>query len=275
MINKKPKVSIIVPVYNREKKVLFTLDSIVNNKYRPLELLLINDGSSDNSLRILKEFKTKNESEVFEIKIYSQENKGAPTARNKGMQEATGEFFQFIDSDDTIATQKITSQINALIKENTRVAICDFCYVYENEKTKKCLKNNKNLLYKMAKNHGINVSTPLFHYSFYEKGLLWDTSLKRNQDIDFVFKLLLMTKKYIYTEGYWCYYKIHNKDQISNSYKISPPEFKKRIKSLIKFGFKKFNMIYLNNYFYLLLGVVALYRQYVLYKFKKNTLNFY
>jgi len=265
----KPKVSIIVPVYNREEKVLDTLNSILNNKYRPIELLLIDDGSKDESLRILKEFKSKYESEDLVIKVYAQKNSGAPAARNKGMREATGEFFQFVDSDDTIDKQKIIRQVDAIIKENVKVAVCDFCYIYENTKTTKYIKNDGNLWFKMAKGQGVNISTPLFHNSFYKKGLLWDTSLKRNQDIDFVFKLLLMTKKYIYTEGYWCKYLIHNQDQISNTYKIFSPEFKKRIKSLIKFGGTKIKMIPFKNTTYLLLGIAALYRHSLMYNNKK------
>jgi glycosyltransferase involved in cell wall biosynthesis len=269
-----PKVSIIIPVYNRERKVIDTLNNVLNNNYRPLEVLLIDDGSTDNSLQILYDFKTKNESEDFEIKVFTQENKGAPVARNKGLAAAKGEYIQFLDSDDFIDSLKISSQVKTITSKKEKIAICDFCFYYETNKSIKRVSNKGNLLYKMAKGYGINIATPLFHNSFYKNGLLWNENLERNQDIDYIFKLLLLSKNYVHTKGYWCYYLIHNELQISGLYKTTPVEFKKRIKSLINFGFTKWNIIPTKNFIYLLLGIAALIRHWILFNYRKNKLLF-
>lgn len=268
-IPEKKLVSVIIPVYNREIFIKKCLLSIYNQDHRPIELIIIDDGSTDNSLQISYDFKTKNESEDFEIKVFKQENKGAPAARNKGLAEATGEYIQFLDSDDYIASHKITKQLEILLSEKKKVAICDFKYIDNQGTVIEEVKNTGNLLFKLAKGGSLFTPTPLFHKYLYKKGLIWEETLKRNQDIDFIFKLLLMSKKYIYTEGYWCYYVIHSKNQISDSYKTTAPEFSKRIKSLIYFGVTKCNIIPVKNFIYLFLGVAVLFGQWIKYNYRE------
>lgn len=93
-----PKVSIIIPVYNSEEFLESCLDSIINQSMEDIEIICINDGSSDGSLDILNKFKN-NDSR---IKIFSQKNSGAASARNRGLEKATGEYILFVDSDDWI-----------------------------------------------------------------------------------------------------------------------------------------------------------------------------
>ena len=90
------KVSIIVPVYNVEKYLRDCLESLINQTLTDIEIICVNDGSTDNSLAILEEYKLKDE----RIKIFSQENKGVSVARNLGIEKATGEYLTFLDSDD-------------------------------------------------------------------------------------------------------------------------------------------------------------------------------
>lgn len=94
----KPKVSVIVPVYNVEKYLRQCLDTIINQTLKEIEIILIDDGSTDSSLTICKEY-TKLDGR---IKLIHKENEGLGYTRNKGLQEATGEFVGFIDSDDWI-----------------------------------------------------------------------------------------------------------------------------------------------------------------------------
>ena len=92
------KISIIIPVYNSEKYLSKCIDSILNQTYKDFELLLINDGSKDNSLSIMKEYSLKDN----RIKVIDQKNMGVAKTRNKGIELATGEYITFIDNDDTI-----------------------------------------------------------------------------------------------------------------------------------------------------------------------------
>ena len=97
-MTKNPKVSIIVPVYNAEKYLERCLDSLVNQTLKDIEIICINDGSTDKSLKILNKYA----GEYNNILIIEQENKGQSAARNVGIDTAGGEFIAFIDADDWV-----------------------------------------------------------------------------------------------------------------------------------------------------------------------------
>ncbi len=92
------KVSVIVPVFNVEAYLNESLDSILNQTLNDIEIICINDGSTDNSLNILETYAKKDK----RIKIISKENEGQGVARNVGLDDAQGEYISFVDSDDFI-----------------------------------------------------------------------------------------------------------------------------------------------------------------------------
>jgi glycosyltransferase involved in cell wall biosynthesis len=109
--NNRPKISVIVPVYNVEKYLPQCLDSLILQVYDNLEIICVNDGSKDSSLKILQEYAKKD----ARIKVINQKNGGASVARNRGVKEATGEWISFVDSDDWISLllyQKFVDDIN-------------------------------------------------------------------------------------------------------------------------------------------------------------------
>ena len=90
------KVSVILPVYNAGKYLHQCMDSIVNQTLKDIEIICVDDGSSDNSLEILRQYAEKDE----RVKVIAQANGGAGAARNNGLRAATGEYLSFLDSDD-------------------------------------------------------------------------------------------------------------------------------------------------------------------------------
>lgn len=107
-----PKVSVIIPVYNTEEYIGETLNSIINQTLKEIEIIVINDGSTDNSLQIINEYaKTDNR-----IIVYSQENQGLSLTRNKGIKEASGEYIYFMDSDDLLDKEALISCYKQSIK---------------------------------------------------------------------------------------------------------------------------------------------------------------
>lgn len=118
------KVSIILPVYNVEKYLKECLDSIISQTYKNIEILIINDGSTDRSLEIINEYKEKDE----RIRVFSQTNSGLSAARNVGLKNASGEFIFFVDSDDKLSTYTIEHLFNNIVKHQADVAICSFQY---------------------------------------------------------------------------------------------------------------------------------------------------
>ena len=91
-------ISIIVPVYNVSEYLPRCLDSLINQTYKNIEIILVNDGSTDNSLEICKKYAEKD----LRIKVIDKENGGISSARNTGIAEASGEWIGFVDSDDYI-----------------------------------------------------------------------------------------------------------------------------------------------------------------------------
>jgi len=257
--------SVIIPVYNRGELVERTIDSVYKQVYRPIELVIVNDGSNDNSEDVILKWKEKHESLKFKILHIRQKNKGAPNARNNGLKNANGQYIQFLDSDDLLEKEKISEQVRGLNKNNSEIAVCDFIYVNQDGKTIKKSKNMGNLWLKMAKGGSLSIFTPLFRRSILSKGLIWDENLKRNQDMDFISKLMLLTKKYVYTPGYWCLYFQHDQARISDLYTKTAPEFWKRIKGLMLFFIKNFHSIPKKNFVYFILSIIKLSEQWLVY----------
>lgn len=119
------KVSVIVPVYNSEKFLHKCLDSLVNQSLKEIEFICINDGSTDNSLEILKKYAQKDS----RIKIINQENKGIATTRNIGLEAANGEYTGFVDSDDWIDANFFEKMYAAAQKYNADIACCSIIRV--------------------------------------------------------------------------------------------------------------------------------------------------
>ena len=96
LLSPKPKISVIIPVYNAEKYLKETIDSILVQSFQEFELILVNDGSVDNSQEVIDYYVNKDK----RIKTIQQLNMGAPNARNKGADISEGEYFYFFDADD-------------------------------------------------------------------------------------------------------------------------------------------------------------------------------
>ena len=106
------KFSIIVPVYNVEKYVKRCLDSIFNQTYKDFEVIVVNDGSTDKSMNIVKKYK--------DVKIINEENRGLSHARNNGVKNARGDYILFVDSDDYI-NKDLLKELNKSLNNNPDV----------------------------------------------------------------------------------------------------------------------------------------------------------
>jgi glycosyltransferase involved in cell wall biosynthesis len=260
-VSKNALVSVIIPVYNREDFVGSTLDNLLANKYRPLELVLVNDGSKDESLSVLKEFKEKHEDENLIIKVLDQPNQGAPVARNLGYTHAQGTFIQFLDSDDLIDPEKFILQIDSMIKEGADFGLCDFEMIYV-DSGKHVYHSNAGRLKKVLKTHGsFGCGSPLLTRKLADK-IDWNINLKRNQDVDYFLKAALMSSKIAYLNKPLYTYIRHSSDRISDSYSKTSPVYHERIKSLNRlFG-------HIPNKFHAIIAIANLYLS--LFKFKLN-----
>ncbi|WP_296878365.1 glycosyltransferase [Thomasclavelia sp.] len=123
------KISVIVPIYNAEKYLFTCLNSIVNQSYSNLEIILIDDGSIDNSLNICNEFAAKDK----RIKVIHKDNQGVSAARNDGIEYSSGYYIAFVDSDDYLELDMYERMMKINNQYDCDIVMCD-CYKENNEK---------------------------------------------------------------------------------------------------------------------------------------------
>lgn len=130
MIYKKDLVSVIIPLYNSANYITPTIKSVLSQTYQNFEIILVDDYSKDNTFDVVSEFTKKDN----RIKYFKQPvNKGAAEARNRGMDEATGQYIAFLDSDDLWNQDKLEKQLSFMKERNASFVYCAYDWVDENE----------------------------------------------------------------------------------------------------------------------------------------------
>lgn len=129
MKNIKANISVIIPVYNVEKYLLECLDSVINQTYKNLQIILVDDGSTDSSGKICDVYAEKDN----RITVVHQKNAGAGAAKNTGLELIDGDYFSIIDSDDYIELDMYEKMVNSLEKYNADIVQCLFRNVYVND----------------------------------------------------------------------------------------------------------------------------------------------
>ena len=119
-MSEKPLISVVVPVYNVAKYLKKSIESIVNQTYTNLEIILVDDGSKDESGEICEDYSLKDS----RIIVIHKPNGGLSDARNAGIKQAKGEYITFVDSDDTIDYDMIEFLYDLILKFHTKMSIC-------------------------------------------------------------------------------------------------------------------------------------------------------
>lgn len=183
----KPLISVIIPVFNREKYLSDAIQSVLDQTYENWELIIVDDGSVDDSIEIGKEWASKDE----RIQFFQRERepKGAPTARNIGLAHAKGTYLQFLDSDDMLLPDKFERQLDLIIKTGGQVDIIHGAYLKLAEeisevKVQQC--ENKWLQFFF----GLGItSSNLFSKKMLDEVGGWDETKKSSQEPDLMFRM--------------------------------------------------------------------------------------
>ena len=205
-----PLISIIVPVYNADMYLPACLDSILNQTYRELEVILIDDGSVDNSGKICDEYAQKDS----RIKVIHKQNGGVSKARNDGLKMASGQYIGFIDGDDTIHPEMFEALYRNLLENDVDISICDFEMVYSD---KSVHSNPKDLRMRFSSHDAIktilsggyfqgHLCNKLFK-SEVLKDIFFDEDIYVYEDILVVIKALMNSKAVFFdSTPYYHYY---------------------------------------------------------------------
>jgi len=183
------KVSVIVPVYNVEKYLEKCLDSLVNQTLKEIEIIVVNDGSPDQSQEIIDKYSKKYKN----IKSYIKENGGLSEARNYGLKKANGEYIAFLDSDDYVTTDMYQKMYEKAVSGNFDMVVCDLNYVYENtDKVKRAYSNIKNDTTDI-KSAMIDIYPAAWNKIFKKKLFKTGIEFKKGvwfEDVEFIYRLL-------------------------------------------------------------------------------------
>ena len=207
----KDLITVIINVYNGEKFINKCLDSIINQTYKNLEILIINDGSTDKTLSIIKKYKDKR------IRIISTENKGLSVSRNIGIENASGDYLYFIDSDDYIEPDTIEYLYNLCKKNNTLISTCKSIDVHsynvslKNKEEKVDIILNQDMLIKVLLWQN---RTEALWNKLIKKELLNDLRFEDRiiNDIAFTHKLIINVDKISYSNQVKYFHLIHNEN---------------------------------------------------------------
>ena len=215
-------VSVIIPTYNRARLLIDALESTRCQTYRPLEAIVIDDGSTDDTQEVVKQFSEVNSSESFHISYVYQNNKGPSTARNTGLKAASGEYVQFLDSDDLIHPRKLEIQVG-LLKSHPQIQ----CIFAERFKFKG-LPNwdgiySATLKSQLLKGHELYCSfNALTNSGIYKREICllagsWNEEMHLCEDLEFNLRVLNLCDEILYVKSNLAGYRQHDEYQITTS----------------------------------------------------------
>lgn len=130
-----PKISIIIPVYNREKLIVRCLDSVKDQTVLPYELVVVDNNSTDSTRFVVEKWKSENSNLPISFKILNQSIRGAYAARQKGQENAEGDYFIFFDSDDAMRPNLIEEVLNKLSEHPDADVVCWQCMIHQLDKS--------------------------------------------------------------------------------------------------------------------------------------------
>lgn len=202
-------VSVVIPAYNRESSIKKAIESVLNQSYEDIEVIIVDDGSKDNTRQIVNSIDDKR------LKYFYQDNAGACAARNKGISLACGEYIAFHDSDDIWHKSKLEKQMNALLKNNADIVFCKLIKyhlngdseIFGNSYKEGFLNPVSNLL-------GIGTQTLLAKRKVFDN-CIFDEEFQRFQEFELLLRLSKNYSIYCVDEGLVDYFV--GNDSISSS----------------------------------------------------------
>ena len=214
------KISVIVPVYNVENYLEKCLDSLVNQTLQGLEILVVNDGSTDGSQKIIDDFQSRFPQK---IKTFVKENGGLSDARNFGIDRATGEFLAFVDSDDYVSEMMMEEMYHLALKNNAELVICNLQKVDENGNITQKLTQIPNLPEKIDLENNFSVFSDISYFAcnkIFRRELFEGKRFQKGmhfEDIELIPQILLQCKTVAKTDAFHYQY-LERSNSISKSH---------------------------------------------------------
>jgi len=219
-----PKISILVPIYNVEKYLKECLDSLINQTFKDIEIICLNDGSTDSCAEILEEYRLKD----ARIKVINKENSGYGATMNIGLNVATGEYIGIVESDDFVKNTMFEDLYNIAAKNDADIVKSD--YFYYTTANKQCRRAGK--ISKFRANKVINAQKyskllrmqPSIWSAIYKREFLNNNNIRfletpgaSYQDTSFSFKAITLADRIVLTDKAYLFYRQDNENSSVNS----------------------------------------------------------
>lgn len=284
-----PKISVLVPIFNVEKYLSVCLESLINQTLKDIEIICINDGSTDNSLQIINEYAKQDR----RIKVVNKNNSGYGDSMNKGLEVATGEYIGIVESDDFVKNTMFEELFNLAIENDLDIVKSDFYYyTAKNNLSRQAGKIKKNIVKVFSVKDDLSILKlmPTIWSAIYRRNFLEKNNIKflptagaSYQDTSFAFKALVSAERIMFTNKAYLFYRQDNENSSVNSrkkvyaicdeweeitnYINSKPELKSFVND-IKLA------IQFNSYLWNAIRIDEIYRNEFISKFK-DTFKFY
>lgn len=227
------KLSVIVPVYNVADYVVACVESIVANKVKDYEIILVNDGSTDSSLQIIRKLEKK----YREIKVIDKKNGGLSSARNAGIDVALGEYISFIDSDDTIDDMMFKKLLDKASESNYDIVTCGVKMIYP----EKIVNVGPSFAYDLNSKEDVKKQMYDFYPAacnkIFRRDVLNDIRFKEGvayEDVEFIYRLLPRIHKIGVVNGYYYNY-FQREGSITYSYNKKLYDLVSNMDSIVKY----------------------------------------
>ena len=253
-------ISVIIPIYNVEKYISRCLDSVINQTYKKIEIICVDDGSPDNSIKILKEYEKKDS----RIKIIRQENGGLSSARNIGIKDSRGEYIFFLDSDDWLPLNSLELLYEDILLNKSDISVGNLIKVYPKKNKEIGLKNLKKIDYSLKnyleysinkKNFTANVVNKLYKTKIIVENKILFKEKILYEDFLFTVQYFIYCKKISVIKEAVYYYFLEREDSIVNTVNIRDLEVFLNIIEIEKFLINNnqkeiLNLKYFQNYIF-------------------------
>lgn len=255
MLEQEKKISVIIPVYKVEEYLKRCLDSVCNQSYKNLEIILIDDGSTDNSGMICDEYARRDN----RIKVLHKKNDGVSAARNTGLDLATGDYIAFADSDDFLDSDCLTILARQLELENADISICgmniedrdgffrpyweqkDYCILSKEEQLSNLITNRL---------YCCSVCDKLFKSEILS-AVRFDREIAHNEDLLFVYEAMKHSEKAVFTSEPLYFYCMNEGSATTSKFnktKLGVIDVSERIYTDISLNFPKLEPIEMREY---------------------------
>ena len=207
--------SVIIPCYNRAHLILETLDSVAAQTYSPIEIIVVDDGSTDDSAKVIRHWMDRNSlrhRHIASARCLCQENAGPSAARNTGLRECSGEFIQFLDSDDILHPEKLAKQVTAIQRNSVDFCVCNYRPFTHDPTVQGPVVDfyrRSHHIEEFPAQYPMDTPAPLYRREAILAAGAWDESMRAGEDFEYNFRLVARGARGVWVDEVLLYVRRH------------------------------------------------------------------